>query len=78
MYPLHQKLLTKNVSIYVSDGMEITVYTKTPIYEKFDHIFYNITGVRVDYKIAGLQLHLNNLFDGVKVLGKLILKEFFM
>lgn len=44
--------------------------TKTHLYEKYDHVFYNITGVSVDYKINGMKLRLDNLFEGVKVLGK--------
>lgn len=50
--------------------MEIIMSTQTHLYEKFDHVFYNITGVTVDYKISGMKLRLDNLFEGVKVLGK--------
>lgn len=45
------------------------LYTKTHLYEKFGHIFYNITDTVVDFNITGLKLRLDNLFDGVKVLG---------
>lgn len=51
--------------------MALTVYTKNRLYEKFGHIFYNITGVKVDYQISGLQLRLNNIFAGAKALGEL-------
>lgn len=50
--------------------MDITLYTKTHLYEKFGHVFYNITETAVDFNITGLKLRLENLFDGVKVLGK--------
>lgn len=49
-------------------NMGITLKTKTHLYEKNGHIFYNITGTNVDYTISGLKLRLDNLFDGVKVL----------
>lgn len=52
------------------ENMNITMYTKTHLYEKFGHVFYNVTNVRVEYKISGLKLRLDNLFDGVKVLGR--------
>lgn len=52
--------------------MGITLKTKTHLYEKNGHIFYNITGTNVDYTISGLKLKLDNLFDGVKVLGMAI------
>lgn len=57
--------------IISSGGMDITLYTKTHLYEKFGHVFYNITETSVDFNITGLKLRLDNLFDGVKVLGKL-------
>lgn len=50
--------------------MNITMYTKTQLYEKHNHVFYNVTNTRVEYKISGLKLRLDNLFDGVAVLGK--------
>lgn len=51
------------------ENMDITLKTKTHLYEKDGHVFYNITGTSVDYKLDGLKLRLDNLFDGVKVLG---------
>lgn len=53
-----------------SAGIDITVYTKTHLYEKFGHIFFNITGIKVDFKISGLKLRLHNLFDGATLLGE--------
>lgn len=47
--------------------------TKTHIYENYGHVFYNITDTKVDYKISGMKLRLDNLFEGVKVLGKFTL-----
>lgn len=49
--------------------MDIILKTKTHLYEKDGHVFYNITGTQVDYKLDGLKLRLDNLFDGVKALG---------
>lgn len=49
--------------------MNITLKTTTHLYEKDGHVFYNITGTQVDYTLSGLKLRLDNLFDGVKVLG---------
>lgn len=44
--------------------------TKTHLYEKDNHVFYNITGTKVDFKLDGLKLRLDNLFDGVQQLGE--------
>lgn len=52
------------------ENMNITLKTMTHLYEKDGHVFYNITGTQVDYTLSGLKLRLDNLFDGVKVLGK--------
>lgn len=54
----------------IAENMNITMYTKTTLYEKHGHVFYNVTSVRVDYKISGLKLRMDNLFDGVSLLGK--------
>lgn len=43
---------------------------KTHLYEKYGHVFYNITATRVEFKLDGLKLRLDNLFDGVQQLGK--------
>lgn len=53
-----------------TENMNITLKTKTHLYEKDGHVFYNITGTQVDYTLSGLKLRLDNLFDGVKVLGE--------
>lgn len=50
--------------------MDILLKTKTHLYEKGGHIFYNVTHTKVDYTISGLTLRLDNLFDGVPALGK--------
>lgn len=49
--------------------MDIILRTTTHLYEKDGHVFYNITGTQVDYTLDGLKLRLDNLFDGVNVLG---------
>lgn len=51
--------------------MNIIMKTKTHLYEKGGHVFYNVTNTKVDYTIDGLKLRLDNLFEGVKVLGGL-------
>lgn len=55
--------------IFAIENMDIILKTKTHLYEKDGHVFYNITGTQVDYKLDGLKLRLDNLFDGVKALG---------
>jgi hypothetical protein len=32
--------------------------------------FYNVTAIHVKFGIGGLKLHMGNLFDGIKALGK--------
>lgn len=49
--------------------MNITLYTKTHLYEKANHVFYNVTETKIDYTLSGLKLRLDNLFEGVKALG---------
>lgn len=49
--------------------MDIILKTKTHLYEKDGHVFYNITGTQIDYTLDGLKLRLDGLFDGVKELG---------
>lgn len=51
------------------ENMDIILITKTHLYEKDGHVFYNITGTNVDYTLTGLKVRLDNLFDGVKALG---------
>lgn len=53
-------------------NMDIIFYSKTHLYEKGGHKFYNITDVKVGYTMSGMKLRLNNLFNGVKDLGKQI------
>lgn len=41
------------------------------IMEKHDGFhFFNVTKVHVKFSIGGLKLHMGNLFDGIKALGK--------
>lgn len=46
------------------------IYTKPKLYEKFGHIFYNITETKVDFNMTGLKLQLDNLFNGIQLLGE--------
>lgn len=48
--------------------MDIIMKTTTSLYERDNHVFYNVTGTKVDFTISGLKLHMGNLFEGVKVL----------
>lgn len=50
--------------------MTITMRTRTRLVEHDNLIFYNITGVKVDYDLTGLRLRFDNLFDGVPALGE--------
>lgn len=50
--------------------MDIRMHTKTKLYQKDNHIYYNVTNVKVQYTISGLKLRLDNLFEGVKLLGE--------
>lgn len=54
--------------------MDIVMKTKTHLYEKFNHVFYNVTSTKVDFKLDGLKLRLDNLFDGVQSLGELLFR----
>lgn len=51
-------------------NMDIRMHTKTKLYQKDNHIYYNVTNVKVQYTISGLKLRLDNLFEGVKLLGE--------
>lgn len=50
--------------------MTITMRTKTRLVERDGLVFYNVTAVKVDYDLTGLRLRFDNLFEGVKALGK--------
>lgn len=52
--------------------MTIKMLTKTNLYQKNGHIHYNVTDVKVVYTLEGLKLRMDNLFEGVKVLGEKI------
>lgn len=58
------------LSIFFTENMNIIMNTKTHLYEKGGHVFYNVTNTKIDYTIDGLKLKLDNLFEGVKVLGE--------
>lgn len=54
--------------------MDIVAVTKARIYEKHGHRFYNITEANVNFNMTGLKLQLDNLFNGIKLLGEFLLK----
>lgn len=50
------------------ENMTVIMYTKTRLYEKGGFTFYNVTNLRVDFKLDGLKSHFSNLFNGNKAL----------
>lgn len=56
------KIFTENIDIVAKSDV---------ILEKRDGFhFYNVTAIHVKFSIGGLKLHMGNLFDGIKALGK--------
>lgn len=51
-----------------AENMTVVMRTKTHLYEKGGYTFYNVTNVRVDFKLDGLKSQFSNLFNGNKVL----------
>lgn len=60
------------------EKMDIVMYTKTKLYENEGFVFYNVTNLRIDYKIARLRLNFENLFDGIKALGERFFMHIFL
>lgn len=50
--------------------MTIDIVSDVKVYEKDGFTFFNVTAAHVKYSIGGLKLRMNNLFDGIKSLGK--------
>lgn len=50
--------------------MTIDIVSDVKLYEKDGFTFFNVTAAHVKYSIGGLTLRMNNLFDGIKSLGK--------
>lgn len=48
------------------------LYTTTNLYDKGDHVYYNVTAAKVNYNLNGIKIRMDNLFEGIKVLGQLI------
>lgn len=57
-------------------GLDIIVNEKTQLYERFGHMFFNITDFKVEVEMSGLKMHFQNLFDPVETLGEIILTFF--
>lgn len=51
-------------------NMTIDIVSDVKLYEKDGFTFFNVTAAHVKYSIGGLKLRMNNLFDGIKSLGK--------
>lgn len=74
----------------LAGNLNIKFHTKTKLYTKNNHTFYNVTGCRgkkntqtskkssklikfflpVQFTMENLKLRMDNLFEGVKVLGE--------
>lgn len=66
--PSHVWVLQNNQKILLAD-MDIRLHTKTKLYQRDGHVFYNVTSAKVQYTISRLRLRLDNLFEGIKLLG---------
>lgn len=63
---------TQNITADVlTANMTIDIVSDVKLYEKDGFTFFNVTAAHVKYSIGGLKLRMNNLFDGIKSLGKL-------
>ncbi|XP_055904953.1 protein takeout isoform X2 [Eupeodes corollae] len=51
-----------------AENMTVIMSSKTHLYEKGGYTFYNVTNVRVDFRLDGLKSHFSNLFNGNKIL----------
>ncbi|XP_037036905.1 protein takeout-like [Bradysia coprophila] len=49
-------------------NLDIKIHADAKVYEKFGHLFYNITKAQIDFTMSGLRLQLDNLFNGIKLL----------
>ncbi|KAG4080260.1 hypothetical protein HA402_010752 [Bradysia odoriphaga] len=49
-------------------NLDIKIHADAKVYEKFGHIFYNITKADIDFTMSGLRLQLDNLFNGITLL----------
>lgn len=64
------KLSDKGVYFFLGN-VSISSYIDADLYKKHGHYFYNATGIHVKFDFTGLDMHLYNLFNGAKELGKL-------
>lgn len=54
--------LLENLDIYAKSDVNLI--------EHDGFHFFNVRAVHVKFSIGGLKLHMGNLFDGIKALGK--------
>lgn len=53
-----------------SADLDIDIISDVTPYAKDKFVFFNVTDAHVKFNIGGLTLRMNNLFDGIKSLGK--------
>lgn len=56
---------------FFSANMTIDIVSDVKTYDRDGFVFFNVTAAHVKYNIGGMKLRMNNLFDGIKSLGKL-------
>lgn len=67
---IYQKKHYLLICDFFLENLDINVKSDV-IMEKHDGFhFFNVTKVHVKFSIGGLKLHMGNLFDGIKALGK--------
>ena len=53
-----------------SENLDIVAKSDVTLEKREGFHFYNVTAIHVKFSIGGLKLHMYNLFDGIKALGK--------
>lgn len=62
--------LNYNFFVSISEDLEINVKSDVKLERRDGFYFFNVTAVQVKFTIGGLKLHMGNLFEGIKALGK--------
>lgn len=61
-------LVGRGLCWFEPSDMTIDIVSDVKLYNKDEFTFFNVTGAHVKYTIGGLQLRMNNLFDGIQSL----------
>ncbi|CAK1600798.1 unnamed protein product [Parnassius mnemosyne] len=61
-------LVGRGLCWFEPTNMTIDILSDVKLYEKDEFVFFNVTGAHVKYTIGGLNLRMNNLFDGISSL----------